>query len=95
MAQHSGILRVQGTDIVDGNGKTIILKGVGERVTICKAERLIYAVRHWRSSQVRTMIFLDCRPDLESYCEDSNRRRATICCRHRILTTSRNYGVLS
>jgi hypothetical protein len=28
MASHSGLLRVSGTDVVDGNNKRVILKGV-------------------------------------------------------------------
>lgn len=30
MAANGGLLRVQGTDVVDGNGQRVILKGVRE-----------------------------------------------------------------
>lgn len=33
MASHSSLLRVSGTDVVDGNGKRVILKGVSRNFT--------------------------------------------------------------
>jgi len=50
----STCLRVQGTDIVDGDGNRVILKGVRKPIhkrTYMNARAEIFEVRYWRSNE--------------------------------------------